>query len=230
MTTLRSAEWPTRNPAFTPTLPSRRPSHSPKERQRQSRPFSSAASGMPSTLAIMRGEVLGVLFSGGRQREAAVTTDHGGHPVKWRGARRRVPEELGVIVRVEVYEAGHDDETVGVDRACGDLVAGAGVGEHGHSSPGHPHVAPTCRSTGPVCDSSPSDQQVEQLHTSSCMSAGFPCMSAGFPWPSSNAARVHSAHPSAPPGHHPGTTPAPLVRLPGASPAPPRRHSCKEVT
>ena len=30
----------------------------------------------------------------------------------------------------------------------------------------HPHVAPACRSTGPVCDSPPSDQQVEQLRTS----------------------------------------------------------------
>ena len=54
MTTRRRAEWPTRNPAFTPTRPSSRPSHSPKERPAPVEACSSAARGMPSTLAIMR--------------------------------------------------------------------------------------------------------------------------------------------------------------------------------
>ena len=53
ITERRTAEWPTRKPAFTPTEPSSRPSHSPKEVQDQSR-HSRAARGMPSTRAIMR--------------------------------------------------------------------------------------------------------------------------------------------------------------------------------
>ncbi len=53
ITERRTAEWPTRNPAFTATDPSRRPSHSPKELHDQSR-HSKAARGMPSTRAIIR--------------------------------------------------------------------------------------------------------------------------------------------------------------------------------
>ena len=54
MTARRMAQWPTRNPAFTPRVPSNRSRYSPKVRHDQSRPDSRAASGMPSTLAIMR--------------------------------------------------------------------------------------------------------------------------------------------------------------------------------
>ncbi len=54
MTRRRSVEWPTRNPAFTAMRPSKRPSHSPNEVQSQGSPAWSAASGIPSTRAIMR--------------------------------------------------------------------------------------------------------------------------------------------------------------------------------
>ena len=54
MTSRRSVEWPTRNPAFTAMRPSKRPSHSPNEVQSQGSPARSAARGMPSTRAIIR--------------------------------------------------------------------------------------------------------------------------------------------------------------------------------
>ena len=54
MTRRRSVECPTRKPALTPMRPSRRPSQSPKEDQSQGSPARRAASGMPSTRAIMR--------------------------------------------------------------------------------------------------------------------------------------------------------------------------------
>ena len=54
ITRRRSAQCPTRNPALMPSRPSSRSRYSGKEVQSQSMPFSSAASGMPSTLAIIR--------------------------------------------------------------------------------------------------------------------------------------------------------------------------------
>ena len=54
MTLRRSAQWPTKNPALTPRLPSRAPRYSPKVDQVHGTPRSSAVRGMPSTLAIMR--------------------------------------------------------------------------------------------------------------------------------------------------------------------------------
>jgi hypothetical protein len=53
MTARRRVEWPTRKPALTPTAPSNRASHSPKDRHDQSRD-ASEASGIPSTRAIIR--------------------------------------------------------------------------------------------------------------------------------------------------------------------------------
>ena len=54
MTSRRNVEWPTRKPAFTAMRPSSCPSQSPKELQSHGTPARSAASGMPSTRAIIR--------------------------------------------------------------------------------------------------------------------------------------------------------------------------------
>ncbi len=54
MTSRRSVECPTRKPALTAMRPSRRPSQSPNEPQSHGRPSCNAASGMPSTRAIIR--------------------------------------------------------------------------------------------------------------------------------------------------------------------------------
>ena len=53
MTLRRSAQWPTRKPALTPSRPSSASRYSAKLDQLQGTPFSRAASGMPSTLAII---------------------------------------------------------------------------------------------------------------------------------------------------------------------------------
>ena len=52
-----------------------------------------------------------------RDGEAAVAHDDGGDAVPRRRARRRVPEELAVVVRVEVDEARRHDEAAGVELA-----------------------------------------------------------------------------------------------------------------
>ncbi len=54
ITTRRMVEWPTRKPAFTPSLPSMRSSHSPNECQSHAGPACSEPRDMPSTVAIMR--------------------------------------------------------------------------------------------------------------------------------------------------------------------------------
>ncbi len=51
------------------------------------------------------GEVVLLVGPGGRQREAAVAAEHRGDAVLHRRARGRVPEQLGVVVRVQVDEA-----------------------------------------------------------------------------------------------------------------------------
>ncbi len=65
----------------------------------------------------------------GRQREAAVAHHHAGDAVVARAAADRVPEHLGVHVRVAVDEAGRDDEAVGVDLTLALLVDPADGGD-----------------------------------------------------------------------------------------------------
>ena len=119
MTSRRSVEWPTRKPALTAMRPSRRPSHSPKERP------------VPGQARLQRGQrhaldprhhprdVVDVLRRHGRQGEAAVAAEHGGHAVQRRRAGVGVPEELGVVVGVQVDEAGGDQHAGGVDHRVG---------------------------------------------------------------------------------------------------------------
>ena len=67
-------------------------------------------------------QIVDVLVGGGREREPAVAAEHGGDAVHRRRARRRVPQQLRVVVRVEVDEAGRDHEVGRVDRARRALV------------------------------------------------------------------------------------------------------------
>ena len=61
-------------------------------------------------------EVVGVVGRDRREREAAVAGDHARDAVQVRRARGRVPEQLRVVVRVRVDDAGRDHEAAGVDR------------------------------------------------------------------------------------------------------------------
>ena len=114
MTARRTAEWPTRKPAFTPICPSRRPSQSPNDVHDQSS-CSQRRQGHPFDPGHHPGQVVGVGRSRRGQGEAAVAPDDRGHPVQGRGAGRRVPGQLGVVVGVEIDEAGGHVEAVGVD-------------------------------------------------------------------------------------------------------------------
>ena len=49
-----------------------------------------------------------MLRPGGRDREAAVARDHRGHTLVRRRPQCRIPEHLGVVVRVDVDETGRD--------------------------------------------------------------------------------------------------------------------------
>ena len=61
ITARRSVECPTRNPAFTPTAPSSRPSHSPKESHDQSSPACERGERHALHPGHHPGQVLGVL-------------------------------------------------------------------------------------------------------------------------------------------------------------------------
>ena len=58
-----------------------------------------------------------VLGAGRRDREAAVARHHGGDAVEARRLERRIPEDLRVVVGVDVDEAGRDGAARGVELA-----------------------------------------------------------------------------------------------------------------
>ena len=59
-----------------------------------------------------------------RDGEAAVADDDGGHAERGRRRGERIPRELGVVVRVDVHDAGREDQAAGVDA----LPRGAEIG------------------------------------------------------------------------------------------------------
>ncbi len=102
-------------------------------------------------------DVVGVLGRQGRQREAAVAAEHGRHAVQRRGAGVGVPEELGVVVGVQVDEAGGDEHAAGVDHA-GAVGPGGGVGTDGRHPLALDHdVGPDRRRPGAVDDRAAAD-------------------------------------------------------------------------
>ncbi len=62
-------------------------------------------------------DVVDVVGTERRDREAAVAADHGRHAVQRRRRQTGIPQHLGVVVRVHVDEARRDHEPGGVDRA-----------------------------------------------------------------------------------------------------------------
>ena len=156
----RMVEWPARNPALTPIRPSSRSSHSPKLAHSPVEPGLQGGQRHALHPGQHGGEVLGVVGSGRRQREAAVPADHRRHPVQRRRAGRRIPEELGVVVGVQIDEPRGHQEPVGFDDPVGLLVDGADGHDPsvahpdvGPSAPGRRCRRPPCRpgSTGRAC-------------------------------------------------------------------------------
>ena len=162
ITTRRTAEWPTRNPALTPTC-----AVEALEPVGVARPVP----GQPGLERLERHaldpghhphEVGGVGLAGRGDGEAAVAAEHGGDAVQRRRAGRRIPGELGVVVGVEVDEAGRHDETGGVD------LGGAGLELVGRddATVAHADVADDPGRAGAVDDETAADQDgrpAEQL-------------------------------------------------------------------
>jgi hypothetical protein len=103
-------------------------------------------------------QVVGVFGRERREREAAVAGDDARDAVQIRRPRGRVPEQLRVVVRVRVDEAGCNDESVRVDRDRG--VLGDRADRH-DAAVADPDVGPTGRRAGPVYEHPASDQRVE---------------------------------------------------------------------
>ncbi len=116
-TTRRIVEWPTRKPAFGASVPSIRSRYSPKRAPVPRHAFGECGERHAFDAGQHPHQVVAVLGSERRDREAAVAADHGRDAVQRRRRQRRVPEHLGVVVRVDVDESGRDDLAVGVDRA-----------------------------------------------------------------------------------------------------------------
>ena len=112
---------------------------------------------MSSTFSSVRAISSRSLRPGRGDGEAAVAGDHGGDAVEARRRQRRVPEHLGVVVGVDVDEAGGDDAAGGVDdrgaRVLGDEVV-ADADDH---PVGKRHIGATARRAGAVDDGSPMD-------------------------------------------------------------------------
>ena len=66
-----------------------------------------------------------VCFAARGEREAAVPHHYAGDPVPARAGAQRVPEHLGVHMRMAVDEAGRHDVPLGIDDLCGTVAQAA---------------------------------------------------------------------------------------------------------
>ena len=103
---------------------------------------------------------LAVRRSRGGDAEAAVAHDDRRDPVPGRDRQHAVPEDLGVVVRVDVDEAGRDDRALGVERAAG---GAADVAQRGDAAATDAEVAAPRRGARAVDQRAAADQEVEVL-------------------------------------------------------------------
>ena len=103
------------------------------------------------------GEVVLLVGPRGRQREATVSAEHGGDAVLHRRARGRIPEQLGVVVRVQVDEARRERLPLCVNGFRGLLVD---VTDRDDPPVTHADVAVTGGRAGAVDDLSIADQEI----------------------------------------------------------------------
>src|SRR5439155_5323265 len=104
----------------------------------------------------------------GGEAEPAVADDDRGDAVPARQRAVRVPVDLGVVVGVEVDEAGGDDAAVGVEHPLG--VLGVEAPDTGHAAVADAEVGPPARHPGAVDDHPAPDDRVEARHRSSLSS------------------------------------------------------------
>ena len=127
------------------------------------------------------GEVLGVLLARGRQRETAVPADDRGHSVEQRRARARIPEELRVVVRVEVHEPGREGQAVGLDGARRAIFD---VTDRHDVTGANPDVGLTRGRAGAVDHGRAADEQIEPgpAHAPTAGVSAGTCRSVGTGW------------------------------------------------
>ena len=100
-----------------------------------------------------RGPVLG---PGGCDAVAAVPGDDAGHPVPTGGGQRRVPEDLGVVVGVDVEKARGYQPPRRIDLRIGRHL----TGDLHHHAARDAYVCPHGRTAGPIDDHAPSNSQL----------------------------------------------------------------------
>ena len=106
------------------------------------------------------GEVVLLVGPRGRQREATVSAEHGGDAVLHRRARGRIPEQLGVVVRVQVDEARRERLPFCVNGFRGLFVDFPFTADSDDSPVTHAHVAVTGGRAGAVDYLSVADQEI----------------------------------------------------------------------
>ncbi len=129
------------------------------------------------------GEVVVLVGCRGRQREAAVAAEDRGDAVLHRRARGRVPEQLRVVVGVQVDEARRQRLPLRVNGFRGWLID---VADRDDPSVADADVAVTGGCAGAVDDLGVADQQVEHAKPPSRLAASHP--SSGSGWRNSCAA------------------------------------------
>ena len=98
-----------------------------------------------------------LVFLDGREADAAVATDGGGHAMIARWRQMRVPGGLGIIVGVDIDEAGRNGQTVGIDLASALCRDSADVGK---AAVVYRYVCAAGLATGPVYDGPTADNNV----------------------------------------------------------------------
>ncbi len=95
-----------------------------------------------------------------REGEPAVPHDGRRDAVIRRVRRERIPEELGIEVRVALDEAGRDAQAIGIERLGGRLTDPT---DRGDAAVDDPDVAGERGRPGPVDDAAPTDHQIEHV-------------------------------------------------------------------
>ena len=146
----RSALCPSMKPAFTPRLPSSASRYSPKLCHVHGHALFERGERHALDLREHAARVVGVGVVQWCEAEAAVAADHRRDAVNVRRRRERIPEELRVVVRVRVDEAGAHDETGRVEVWCAASASVPAGHDRDDASAAHSDVtcgrrATTCR-------------------------------------------------------------------------------------
>ena len=139
---------------------------------------------MPSTFSKRAHDRVAVLGAGRRDAEAAVAHDHARDPVPARRREVAVPEDLGVVVGVDVDEAGRQHQPVEVDhlgaRRRRQLAGRRDARRCGRRDR---HVGRPGRAAGPVDQRGLAQQQVHGGHPSATtMSAHIAALARSVVW------------------------------------------------